>query len=142
MTGVVVDTSAVVAILLGEPDADDVLAALGQSDPRLVSAATLVELGIVLEARLGPAGTGIADRFWRDGGIEVVDFDRTQADRALEGWRRFGKGRHPAGLNLGDCFAYGLAVTTGHPVLCVGDDFARTDAEVRPARGPRRARDQ
>ncbi|MGQ0519804.1 MAG: type II toxin-antitoxin system VapC family toxin [Actinomycetota bacterium] len=132
MTGVVVDTSAAVAILLGEPAAEDLLAALAGGEPRLVSAATLVELGIVLEARLGPAGSGIVDRFVRDGGIEVVDFDRTHADRALEGWRRFGKGRHPAGLNLGDCFAYGLAVAGGHPVLCVGDDFARTDAGVVP----------
>lgn len=136
MTGVVVDTSAAAAILLGEPDAGALLAALGESDPRLVSAVTLVELGIVLEARLGAAGGGIAERFVRDGGIEVVDFDRTQADRALEGWRRFGKGRHPAGLNLGDCFAYGLAVATGHPVLCTGNDFARTDAEVLPPRHP------
>ncbi|MEO7836082.1 MAG: type II toxin-antitoxin system VapC family toxin [Acidimicrobiales bacterium] len=136
MTGVVVDTSAAMAILLGEPDADELLAALGDGDPRLLSAATLVELGIVLEARLGPAGGGIADRFLRDGGIDVVAFDRTQADRALEGWRRFGRGRHPARLNLGDCFTYGLAVATGHPVLCVGDDFARTDAEVLPSRHP------
>lgn len=132
MTGVVVDTSAAMAILLGEDDAEEVLAALGESDHRLVSAATFVELGIVLEARLGPAGGAIAERFLRDAGIEVVDLDRTQADRALEGWRRFGKGRHRAGLNLGDCFAYGLAVATGHPVLCVGDDFTRTDAEVLP----------
>ena len=134
MTGVVVDTSAAVAILLSEPEAGGLVAALGDGDPRLVSAATLVELGIVLEARLGPAGGGIADRFVREGGIEVVEFDRTQADRALEGWRRFGKGRHPAGLNLGDCFAYGLGVATGCPVLCTGNDFARTDVEVLPPR--------
>jgi len=134
VTGLVVDTSAVVAILLDESDAPDLLAALGQGDPRLLSAATLVELGIVLEARLGPAGSGIAERFVRDGGIEVVDFDRTQADRALEGWRRFGEGRHPVGLNLGDCYSYGLAVATGYPVLCVGEDFARTDIEVLPSR--------
>ena len=136
MTGVVVDTSAVVAILLGEPDAGDLLVALGDADPRLISAATLVELGIVLEARLGPVGSGIAERFVRDGGIEVVDFDRTQADRALEGWRRFGKGRHPAGLNLGDCFAYALAVASGQVLLCIGDDFVRTDVKVLPDRGP------
>ena len=132
MTGVVVDTSAVVAILLGEPEADDLLSILVAAGPRLLSAATLVELGIVLEARLGSAATGIAGRFVRDGEIEVVDLDRVQADRSLEGWRRFGKGRHPAGLNLGDCYAYGLAATTGYPVLCVGSDFARTDVGVLP----------
>lgn len=134
MTGVVVDTSAVVAILLGEPAADDLLAAVGAADYRLISAATLVEVSVVIEARLGAVGGRITDRFLRDGGIEVVDFDRTQADRALEGWRRFGKGRHPAGLNLGDCFTYGLAVATGQDVLCIGEDFARTDVEVVPGR--------
>ncbi|MEJ7764460.1 MAG: type II toxin-antitoxin system VapC family toxin [Acidimicrobiales bacterium] len=132
MTGVVVDTSAVVAILLGEPDADDLLSILAAAGPRLLSAATLVELGIVLEARLGSEATGIAGRFVRDSGIDVVALDRPQADRSLEGWRRFGKGRHPAGLNLGDCYAYGLAATTGYPVLCVGSDFARTDVGVLP----------
>jgi ribonuclease VapC len=92
----------------------------------------VVELSIVLEARLGPAGGAVADRFVRDGGVEVVPFDRTQADRAIEGWRRFGKGRHAAALNLGDCFTYGLAVATGEPVLCVGDDVRRTDVAVVP----------
>lgn len=139
MSGLVVDTSALVAVLLDEPAAAAVLTALEECQPRLISAATLVELGIVLEARLGSAGTGIAARVVRDAQIEVVDLDSTQADRALEGWRRFGKGRHPAGLNLGDCFTYGLATTTGHPVLCVGDDFARTDVEVLPARQARDA---
>lgn len=135
MSGLVVDTSALVAILLDEPAGAAVLAALAEGEPRLISAATLVELGIVLEARLGPFGGGLAARSVRDGGIEVVDLDRSQADRALEGWRRFGKGRHPAGLNLGDCFTYGLAMATGHPVLCVGDDFVRTDVDVLPAQG-------
>ncbi len=109
---------------------EGVLTALEAADDRLMSAATVVELAIVAEARLGPAGGGVADRFLRDGGIDVAAFDRTQVDRALEGWRRFGKGRHPAALNLGDCFTYGLAVATGYPVLCLGDDFRRTDVEV------------
>jgi ribonuclease VapC len=133
VSGVVIDTSAAMAILLAEDDADSVLAAFEAADPRLLSAAALVELAIVLEARFGPAGASVAERFVRDGGVEVVAFDRAQADRAVEGWRRFGRGRHPAGLNLGDCFTYGLAVETASPVLCVGDDFARTDLEVLPA---------
>ena len=130
MSGVVIDSSAAVAILLSEPGSDDLLAALDDADPRLLSAATLLELAVVLEARLGVAGHGIGDRFVRDGGVEVVPFDRTQADRALEGWRRYGKGRHPAALNLGDCLTYGLAIATGHPVLCVGNDFSQTDAKM------------
>ena len=130
MSGVVIDTSAAVAVLLSEPSAEAILAVVDGADPRLMSAATLVEVGVVMEARLGPAGEAIVDRFVRDGGIDVVSFDRTQADRALEGWRRFGKGRHPAALNLGDCFSYGLAVAAGEPLLCVGDDFTRTDVTV------------
>ena len=130
MSGVVIDTSAAVAVLLSEPSAKAILAVVDGADPRLMSAATLVEVGVVMEARLGPAGEAIVDRFVRDGGIDVVSFDRTQADRALEGWRRFGKGRHPAALNLGDCFSYGLAVAAGEPLLCVGDDFTRTDVTV------------
>lgn len=129
MTGVVIDSSAAVAILFSEPTMGAALAAIDAADPRLMSSATLVEVSIVLDARLGTRGE-LADRFLRDGGIEVVAFDRTQADRAAEGWRRFGKGRHRAALNLGDCFTYGLAVATGYPVLCVGDDFCHTDVQV------------
>ena len=135
MTGIVVDTSAAVSILLSESRAESLLVALDDAESRVMSAATFVELGAVLEAKLHPAGAGIAARFVDDGGIDVVAFDQTQADRALEGWRRFGKGRHPAALNLGDCFTYGLAVAVDQPVLCVGDDFARTDVEVVPLEG-------
>jgi ribonuclease VapC len=133
-TGLVVDSSAVLALLRDEPGAEDLLTHLERAVLRLLSAATLVEVGIVAEARFGPAGGQLLDRFVREGDIEVVSLDREQADRALEGWRRFGKGRHPAALNLGDCFAYGLAIARGLPILCVGDDFAATDIGVlRPA---------
>lgn len=130
MTGLVVDTSAAVAMLQDEPSAEPLLTVLAATDVRRMSTANLVELAMVMEGRRGPAASGIGDRFVREGGIEVVPLDRTQADRAIEGWRRFGKGRHPAGLNLGDCFAYGLAIASGLPLLCVGDDFAQTDVEV------------
>lgn len=133
MTDIVVDTSAVVAILGNEPTAQELIDVIDSSDRRLVSAATLVELGIVMEARLGAAGGSIVDRFIRDGEITVVAVDRHHADRAIEGWRRFGKGRHAAALNLGDCFTYALAAETGLPILCTGNDFARTDLEVIPA---------
>src|SRR5688572_25452775 len=102
MSGVVIDTSAALAILLQEEDAVSVLAVLDEADPRLLSAATLVELGIVLEARFGAAGASIAERFLRDGGIDVVPFDGIQADLAVDGWRKFGRGRHTASLNFGD----------------------------------------
>lgn len=135
MTSVVVDTSAVIAILTGEHGAEELLEFLAEADERLISAGTLLELGIVLEAKLGPAGRSIMDRFVRDGRIDVVPVDHAQVDRALDGWRRFGKGHHPAALNLGDCFAYALADAAGRAVLCVGGDFAATDVEVlRPER--------
>ena len=133
MTDIVVDTSAVVAILGNEPTAQELIDVIDSSDRRLVSAATLVELGIVMEARLGATGGSIVDRFIRDGEITVVAVDRHHAVRAIDGWRRLGKGRHAAALNLGDCFTYALAAETGLPILCTGNDFARTDLEVIPA---------
>ncbi|HXV93223.1 MAG TPA: type II toxin-antitoxin system VapC family toxin [Pseudonocardia sp.] len=89
-----------------------------------------VVAGIVVEARLGPAGTDLLHRFVRDGGIRLVEVDEVAADRAISAWRRFGKGRHRAALDLGDCFTYALADHTGFPVLCTGDDFAATDLPV------------
>ena len=93
MTILVVDTSAVVAILGNESAANDIIEALDVAEDRLISAATLVELGMVMEARLGAAGALAVDRFLRDGEVNVVAVDRQQADRALDGWRRYGKGR-------------------------------------------------
>ena len=130
MTTLVIDTSAVIATLFGEATAPALIDQLDQADELLISAATLVEVGIVLEARLGPVGASVAERFIRDAAIDVVAFDRSQGDRAMDGWRQFGKGRHPAALNLGDCFTYALASTTGHPVLCVGSDFPATDLDT------------
>jgi len=134
VTSIVVDTSAVLAILGNESAADDTIEAMDVAEDRLMSAATLVELGIVMEARLGAAGALAVDRFLRDGEVRVVAVDRPQADLALDGWRRFGKGRHPAALNLGDCFTYALAAEQGLPVLCTGNDFSQTDLAVLPER--------
>ncbi|MGH3319905.1 MAG: type II toxin-antitoxin system VapC family toxin [Streptosporangiaceae bacterium] len=137
---VVVDTSAAVAVLLGEPGSDEVIEHLECAAVRLMSAATRVELGIVIEARLGPAGSDTVARFLRDADIEIVEVDSEDADRAVSGWRRYGKGRHRAGLNFGDCFSYALAERTGHPVLCTGEDFAATDLDViRPRETPQQA---
>lgn len=132
MTGLVLDTSAAIAVLTAEPAAPRLLDAIEAADERVVGAATLVELGIVLEARLGPAGRGVTQRFVRDGGFDTLPFDAEQADVAVDGWRRFGRGRHPAALNLGDCLTYAVAIVAGLPILCVGDDFRQTDAAVVP----------
>ncbi len=134
MTQLVVDTLAVVAILTGEPAADELTHALTTADRRSMSAGTLIELGIVLEARIGPAAQGVIERFLRDASVDVVPVDRTMVDRALEGWRRFGRGRHPAALDFGDLFAYALADSTEGVVLCTGSDFSATDMLVAPGR--------
>ena len=130
--GLVVDTSAVVAIILAEPCGDRLIADLEEATVRVMSAATRVELGIVIESRLGPDGIEAVERFLRDAEIRVVDVDREAAERAVGAWRRYGKGRHPAALNFGDCFSYALAEQTGFPLLCTGDDVAATDLGIRP----------
>lgn len=130
MTGLVVDTSALVAVLQREPGHAWLAAELAGATSRLLAAPTALELGIVAESR-APAAVGIGWRLIRDAGIEVVAFDEDLAARAVDAWRRFGKGRHPAQLNFGDCCTYALAERAGHPILCVGEDFARTDLQVR-----------
>ena len=135
--GLVVDTSAVVAVILTEPGSEELAAHLEDALVRLMPAAIRVELGMVIEARLWPAGQDVVDRFLRDAHVDIVAVDTDLAERAMSGWRRYGKGRHPAGLNFGDCFTYALADRTGHPVLCTGNDFAATDvAVVRPSQRP------
>ncbi|SDD35996.1 type II toxin-antitoxin system VapC family toxin [Glycomyces harbinensis] len=132
----VVDTSAAVAVLSDEPGADWLADVLAQTTAAVMPAATYLELGMVLESRFGPRETGIAARFVRDAEIDVVDATAKSAERALESWRRFGKGRHSAKLNFGDCIVYGVAAELGWPILCVGDDFAQTDiAVLRPSPG-------
>lgn len=126
--GVVVDTSALVAILTGEPTREWLKEQLLTAAERVIAAPTAVELGIVLEAR--SAAPSIGRRTLRDSQIRVIAFDEELGERALDAWRRFGKGRHPAALNLGDCFTYALAEDTGYPILCTGTDFSRTDLEV------------
>ena len=121
-------------MILGEPGAGEIGAHLDAAPSRLMSSATRVELGIVIEARLGMAGADVVARFLRDAQVEVVPLGAEAAERALGGWRRYGKGHHRAGLNLGDCFGYALAEQTGFAMLCTGEDFAATDLEVlRPA---------
>lgn len=123
----VVDSSAVIAILTGEPAGGALVDALLADTRRRMSAATLVEAAIVIEARHGEPGGRELDLFLHRAGIEIVPVTAEQAEIARMAFRRFSKGRHPAGLNYGDCFSYALALASGEPLLFVGDDFARTD---------------
>lgn len=127
----VVDTSALVAILFGEPDAKLFAEALDAAPLRLLSAVTRVELSFVVEGRKGAAGRADLELLLRDGGFDVASVTPQQADIAVDAFRRFGRGRHRAGLNIGDCFSYALAVASDHPLLFKGDDFVHTD--IRPA---------
>lgn len=125
---VVLDTSALAAVVLGEPDADAYLAVMQEHRGDLhVSAATAVEAGIVVEAKQGVEATEDLRRLVQLLGIALAPFDSEQARVAVAAWRRFGKGRHPAGLNLGDCFSYALAKVWAAPLLFKGRDFAQTD---------------
>lgn len=130
MTGLVVDTSAAVAIITDETHGDQLAGILAGAEIRLMAAATLVELGIVIESRLGPAGQAVVSQFLSASEIDIVPVGADLAELALQGWRRYGKGRHPAQLNYGDCFTYALAIQRSLPVLCTGEDFARSDAAV------------
>jgi len=123
----VVDTSALVAILLGEPDAERFARALGGEPIRLLSAVTRVELSCVIEGRKGETGRADVELLLRDGDFEVVSVTPQQAEIAVDAFRRFGRGRHRARLNIGDCFSYALAVATDHALLFKGDDFGHTD---------------
>ena len=126
----VIDTSALVAIFLDEPERNHFLEQIIQADKRLISAATVVETGIVLEARRGPAVSRDFDLFLHEAGIEIVSVDETQSAQARSSFRQYGKGRHPAGLNFGDCFTHALAIVSGAPVLAKSDEFRRANLQV------------
>jgi ribonuclease VapC len=123
----VIDTSALVAILSLEPEAARLAQAIEADPTRLISAATLLEAGIVMEARLGAAGGKELDLLVAKAGAAIEPLTADQASIAREAWRRFGKGRHTAALNFGDCCSYALARATGEPLLFKGTDFANTD---------------
>ena len=123
----VVDTSALLAILLGEPERYDYIALLAGADDPLISTATLVEASIVMQARTGDEGVQDLDDLLAVAGVRPVAVDADQAVLARQAFARFGKGRAPAGLNFGDCFAYALARAMGRPLLFKGADFAQTD---------------
>ena len=126
----VIDTSALVAILQSEEGADRLLAAIERDSVRLVSAATVLELSLVVMGRYGTGAESLIDRLLRDLEATVVAFDAEQLTIARDAAARFGRGRHSAALNFGDCFAYALSMAHNEPLLCVGEDFARTDVAV------------
>ncbi len=123
----VIDTSALVALLLNEPEATRIARAIELASTRLLSAANFLETSIVIESRKGDAGGREFELLLYRATIEVAPVDQDQAEIARLAWRRYGKGRHPARLNYGDCFAYALARQRRLPLLFQGDDFAHTD---------------
>lgn len=126
----VIDTSALFAMLTDEPDAEAYEAAVEVDPVRLMSTATFVEAAIVIESRYGESGGRELDLWIHRAGLDLAAVSREQAELARDAYRRYGRGQHPAGLNYGDCFSYALAATTGEPLLCKGDDFTRTDIRI------------
>lgn len=126
----IIDTSAVVAILLAESDAARYERTISTAWPRRMSVVALLETTMVIEGRSGPDAGHDLDQFLQEAEIELSPVTREQVETARQAWRRFGKGNHEAALNFGDCFAYALAITTGEPLLFKGDDFTRTDVEA------------
>jgi len=126
----VIDTSALAAIFFAEPERQEFLDAITAAGSRLISAASVLETGIVLESRLGENAGREFDLFVVRANLQIVPVDADQADLARSAWRKYGKGRHPAALNFGDCFSYALAKFSGEPLLAKGTDFNLTDIAV------------
>ncbi|OGQ92224.1 MAG: ribonuclease [Deltaproteobacteria bacterium RIFOXYA12_FULL_58_15] len=123
----VIDTSAILAILLGEPEADVFINAIANAGKRWVAAFTELECAVVITARKGPSGARDLDLLLHQARVEQVGMDAEQVSIARRAYAQFGKGRHPAALNLGDCCSYALAMRAGEPLLFKGDDFSQTD---------------
>ena len=123
----VIDTSALLAILLNEPERPSFIDAMEAADARHLSVASFVEASMVIEGRHGAEGIRDLDRFLQYADVELAPVNQEQGKLAREAFRRFGKGRHPARLNFGDCFGYALATARGEALLFKGDDFSLTD---------------
>ena len=126
----IVDTSAILAVLFDEPDAERYARAIAGDSRCRMSVASFLEAAIVLESRGGSVAGDELDFFLERASIELVPVTADHAQAARRAWRRFGKGNHPAGLNFGDCFAYALAEATREPLLFKGGDFALTDVQT------------
>lgn len=125
----ILDTSVIIAILQNEPEAERLISAMQNAGPLRVSAASVVEAGIVMYARYGDAGELEIDQFIHRLNISIVPVSAEQAELARSAYRKYGKGIHPAGLNYGDCFTYALAVSLQEELLFVGEDFSKTDVK-------------
>ncbi len=128
----IIDTSALVAILDQEPEAQRIARTLASTPERMLSAGSLLEIGIVMQARRGDDGTRDLDLLVAKLRVEIVAFTARQAEIARKAFRRYGRGRHDAKLNFGDCFAYALAKDQSAPLLFKGDNFSQTDVIVAP----------
>lgn len=126
----ILDSSAIVAVLLRQPEHEPLLEHLAAAEILGVGAPTLAETGIVLAARLGATGKSLLARFVQESGSLVIPFGDEHWRVAVDAFLRFGKGRHAAGLNFGDCLTYAAAQVARRPLLCLGNDFARTDVEL------------
>jgi len=126
----VIDTSVLAAIAFNEPEAAAFRERIADDPVRLISAATVLEAAMVIETRLGEAAGADLDLWFYKAEVEIVPVTAEHADRARRAWRRYGKGRHPASLNYGDCFSYALAALSGEPLLYKGNDFSQTDIEA------------
>lgn len=126
----ILDSSAIVAVLLKEPGHEALLDHLAENPEPGVGAATLVETGIVLSSRLGASGETLLSRFVQAQRIVAIALGEEHWPVAVQAFLAFGKGRHPAALNFGDCLTYAVARLSGEPLLCVGGDFAQTDLEL------------
>lgn len=126
----ILDSSAIIAVINKEPEKVALERALSGVDDLKIGAPTLVEATMVLVSRFGIRGRTVAARFVQEWEIHQIEFDSRHADVAIDAFHRFGRGRHPAKLNMGDCFSYATARLAREPLLCIGDDFARTDLEL------------
>lgn len=123
----ILDSSAVVAVALKEPGFERLLSAIGAATRVGIGAPTLVETAVVLSARTGRDARGLVSRILLEGDVAVVPFTDAHFGTALEAWLRYGRGRHPAGLNFGDCLSYATAHLASEPLLFTGEDLRRTD---------------
>ncbi|MDF1568642.1 MAG: type II toxin-antitoxin system VapC family toxin [Spirochaetaceae bacterium] len=126
----VIDSSALIAILLGEEEAQAMVQAISENGRRMISSVTALETSIVINARKGGDGERELELLLYKIQADIIPFTRDHYILALEAWKKYGKGRHPAGLNMGDCCSYSLAMSSGEPLLFKGEDFAQTDVNT------------
>jgi ribonuclease VapC len=128
----IVDSSALLAIIFREPGFEELVERLLDAESVAAGAPTLAETGIVLHARLGERSYGLLERILDEFAVQEIPFGEVHWREAVDAYRRFGRGHHPASLNFGDCLTYAAARLTGEPLLFVGDDFSQTDLDAAP----------